>query len=389
MIAPYDVAVIGGGIVGLTAALAMAQRDVNVVLIDAYDFEMPKTTSYKVFALNAASQHLFAQLGVWSLINNASFAAYQRMHIWDALNHANLNFDARMIASHQLGVIIDDSVLKNALLQKIHNNDNITCCPHSKITTIKARTDAITIATQTEHWQAKLLLIADGSHSNACKLLTIPMTSWSYHQHAVVAQVRTEKRHQHTAYQLFNPEGPLAFLPLVDDYQSSIVWSTTPTRANQLTNLDTATFNQQLATAFAHRLGNVMVESRRYHYPLVMRHTQQYVGPNWLLLGDAAHTIHPLAGLGLNIGLADIQTWLNCFDSNRPKIVSKRALTAYQQERKYEVWKIIAVIESLKTIFANTIPPFAALRGLGLNLCNQLNPLKRFLIEQAAGKRLV
>jgi 2-octaprenylphenol hydroxylase len=151
----------------------------------------------------------------------------------------------------------------------------------------------------------------------------------------------------------------------------------------QLSALAEDAFNLELTRAFAHKLGNVTLESKRFHFPLTMRHSQRYSGNNWLLLGDAAHTIHPLAGLGLNVGLADVASCLSLLDSSSE--VGKKILGAYQRERKSAVWQTIALMGGLKTLFANPLPPIAALRGLGLDLCNRLTPLKRLIIEQATG----
>jgi 2-octaprenylphenol hydroxylase len=143
-------------------------------------------------------------------------------------------------------------------------------------------------------------------------------------------------------------------------------------------------FAEQLTSAFAAKLGACSAADKRYQFPLRMRHAKCYSGPHWLLMGDAAHTIHPLAGLGLNVGLADLETWLALTDKNKGQISSTKMLGAYQRERKHEVWQMIALMEGLKAIFANPLSPVAALRGLGLRACNNLLPLKRLFIGQAA-----
>ena len=235
-------------------------------------------------------------------------------------------------------------------------------------------------------WKGRFLVIADGGESPTRKLLNIPVTTWPYHQHALIATVRTEKNHQQTAWQVFNPDGPLAFLPLVDPHYCSIVWSTRPDRALHLADMSEASFNQALTQAFAQKLGQASLASPRFHFPLMMRHSTRYAGNNWLLAGDAAHTIHPLAGLGLNMGLADIAACLNALDSSGKAEFTRKALGAWQRERKYAVWQAITFIEGLKTLFANPLPPVVSLRGLGLGLCDRLTPLKRLFIEQAAGR---
>ena len=383
----YDVIIVGGGIVGLTAALAMAERGFSVAVIDAGSLDGELKATERVYAINHASKVLFEQLGVWALIDESRISPYQHMHVWDSTTTKFIDFDSRVIASQELGVILEESAIKKALLQKIVAEQNITCFPGTRARRVLNDSEVVTVSCDDTIWKGRLLMIADGAKSPTRNLLNVPITSWPYHQHALVATVNTEKAHLQTAYQVFNPDGPLAFLPLVDNHQCSIVWSTTRARALTLLSLAEEEFNHELGKASAHKLGNVRLKSSRHQFPLIMRHTQRYVGKNWLLLGDAAHTIHPLAGLGLNVGLADVAAWLSCLAASNQQFTSK-ALGAYQRERKYAVWQIIALMSGLKTLFANPLPPIAALRGFGLELCNRITPLKRLLIEQAAGKPL-
>ena len=215
-------------------------------------------------------------------------------------------------------------------------------------------------------------------------MLNVPITTWPYHQQAIVATIGTEKPHQETAYQVFNTHGPLAFLPLTDSHQCSIVWSTSTAHAQALMVLSDDDFATELTAAFSEKLGRCAVLSRRQQFPLHMRHVERYSGTNWLIMGDAAHTIHPLAGLGLNVGLADLNAWLTNIDAAKSKRWSSKMLGAYQRQRKSAVWQTIAMMSGLKTMFSNPTRPFVTLRGLGLNACNQLSPLKRLFIEHAS-----
>ncbi|STX49979.1 2-polyprenyl-6-methoxyphenol hydroxylase [Legionella busanensis] len=386
----FDVIVAGGGVIGLTAALAMAERNFSVALLDAGDLEINALAKpdLRVYAINHASQNLLKQLGAWELIDLSRVSPYQHMYVWDAVTLACIEFDARLIASSNLGTIIEETIIKNALLKRLANEQKVTLFPKHKITQVNSTSELITLISNEEIWQSNLLLVTDGANSPIRKMLGTQITSWPYHQHALVTTVRTEKPHQETAYQVFNPDGPLAFLPLVDKNLCSIVWSTTPQQVNQLITLEDERFNEALSKAFAYKLGQAHVVSTRHQFPLTMRHTKQYVGKNWLLLGDAAHTIHPLAGLGLNVGLADISTWLNCLDKSAGKNFSTNVLNAYQRQRKYAVWQVIALMGGLKTLFANPLTPVATLRQVGLTFCNQFTPLKRLFIEQAVGQSL-
>lgn len=382
----FDVIVVGGGIVGLSAAIAMRQRGFSVAVMDAGQMKVDTSSGDpRVYAINQASEQLLQALCVWEHLNQERLSPYRHMHVWDAASGAHIDFDARLLALDRLGTIIEESILKEALLHRIHA-EGVVCFSQSKVTAVESNIDGVCLHHGEESSQATLLMVADGASSTTRERLGVSLTHWSYHQEAVVATVQTEKSHEQTASQVFNSDGPLAFLPLKEAHQSSIVWSTTPAQARLLMDLSEEAFNAQLTDAFAERLGACTLLGRRYAFPLEMRHATAYSGPHWLLMGDAAHTIHPLAGLGLNLGLADLSVWLQCMDANRSRdIWSTRTLSAYQRQRKHAVWQKIALMEGLKAIFANPFPPFVKLRGLGLSTSNALSPLKRFFIEQAIG----
>jgi 2-polyprenylphenol 6-hydroxylase len=382
----FKVLVIGGGIVGLTAALAMAQRGFTVAVIDAGSLQVDASdVDTRVYAINHASQKLLQQLGVWSYLDKSRVAPYRKMYVWDAVNGAHIDFDSRYVAAANLGSIIEESVLKHALLEHVSKQPAIHLFPESRAEEVYSEEHSVRVCSHQHTWAGELLMIADGANSPARQKLKVALNSWSYEQHALVATVSIEKMHHQTAYQVFHPDGPLAFLPLADEHLCSIVWSTDPIRAKKLMAFSEQEFNVALTQAFAQKLGQVVVVSKRYQFPLQMRHVKQYAGTRWLLLGDAAHTIHPLAGLGLNVGLADVCSWIHCLDDAGGTLVSKRALAAYQRERKSAVWQIIALMEGFKRLFSNSFAPVVALRGLGLGLCNGLMPLKRLFIQHARG----
>lgn len=381
----YQVIVIGGGVVGLSAALAMAQRHLSVALIDVSDLKTTtKKTELRVYAINKASEVLFRQIGAWEHLSPKKMNAYRHMHVWDELSGACIDFDARDVAAANLGYIIDDTSLKNALLTAINQCPQIELYANQHVIQVEEREQTVHITSATHSWNTPLLMIADGANSFARKQLQVEMVEWSYQQQALTATVRTEKPHQHTAYQVFRPDGPLAFLPLGDMHRCSIVWSLDTTQAEKMMTCPEDEFNDALCNAFSATLGTVVLEGPRHGFNLHMRHVKQYVGAQWLILGDAAHSIHPLAGLGLNLGLADLQALINYLDAPLATISSK-TLHQYQRDRKYHVWQTIALMEGFKRIFGTSSTPLVSLRGMGLTLCDHLEPLKRLCIRHAVG----
>ena len=382
----FQVLVLGGGVVGLSAALAMAARGYSVAVLDAGSLEVDTSqTDLRVYAINHASQTLLEELGAWKYLEQKRLAPYGHMHVWDGINGGAIDFDSREVAAPYLGTIIEESLLRDALLKQTANQKNISLFPNSCIEEVRSEAERISISSQQREWEGQLLMVADGANSPTRKKLQVELTHWSYNQHAVVAAVEVEKEHQNTAYQIFNLNGPLAFLPLPDPHQCSIVWSTDPVHAEELMGLSEAEFNEAVTKAFAAKLGQVQLLSVRRTFPLEMRHVREYTGDRWLLLGDAAHTIHPLAGLGLNVGLADLACWIKLLDKTKGNLSSRKTLKAYQRERKHGVWQVILLMEGLKHLFGTSFPPIVGLRGLGLGLCNKLTPLKQRLIDHARG----
>tara|TARA_R110002126_G_scaffold110918_2_gene248612 strand:- start:143808 stop:144977 length:1170 start_codon:yes stop_codon:yes gene_type:complete len=386
MLKAVDVLVVGGGVVGLAAAAGMASRGFKTAVIDAGSLKIsPANKNTRVYAINGASQALLTQLGVWESLDPNIISPYRGMHVWDATNHADITFDARDAAKAQLGVILEENPLRVALLKRAEAL-GVQLIPNTRVTACTEEATGMCITSaEGDSWRANLLMIADGANSNTRELLGVSITTWPYDHEALVATVQTAKPHQATAYQVFTPNGPLAFLPLSNPHQCSIVWSQPPEKTQALMALEPEDFDAALTKAFEHKLGEVKLQSTRISFPLHMRHVQQYSGSKWLLMGDAAHTIHPLAGLGLNVGLADLTSWLALLDQQRDGAWSARVLAAYQRERKSEVWSVIALMQSIKAMFGASPAPIGVLRGLGMRALNRCSPLKRMLAAYASG----
>lgn len=382
----FDAIIIGGGVVGLAAALGLAQREKTIALIDSQALEVNNNkVNHRVYAINRASQQLLTRLGCWPLLDEKRLSPFQGIYVWDDANGAHIDFDARLIAQNNLGHIVEEPNLKAALLLALQRYSTVTLLPDTAVTDVLSLPDGMAVSNEYACWRAHYLIIADGAHSPCRRLLQIPLNTQSYEQHAIVATVQCEQNHQRIARQVFHADGPLAFLPLVDPYYCSIVWSISPSRAEALMALTPESFNEQLTQAFSSKLGHASLVSPRYQFPLVMQHTQHYYGQRWVLLGDAAHTIHPLAGLGLNLGLTDVSAWLQCVDQSVAPFPPNKYLAAFQRARKYEVSQTIWLMQAFKSLFASQLPPVQWLRAMGLKMCQHLPLLKRLFIAHAEG----
>jgi len=401
----FDVLIIGGGMVGLTTALAIRKKSqLSVAIVDTQPLtEITAQADVRVSAINAVSQQLFNNLDVWHDIKAMRCQPYEQMHIWDKAGYGHIDFNLNDLSPRenngQLGWIIENSIIRQALWQKAEQDSGICFFTQEKLTNISMGESEVFVSFVNQApIIAKLVVGADGARSWVREQMKIPLTFRDYDHHAIVATISTPQGHQNTAWQVFLETGPLAFLPLsVKSAEKadtcSIVWSTSPEEAKRLTQLSPVDFAKELSVAADGKLGNLSLLSERYTFPLTMRYAQNFIKDRVVLVGDAAHTIHPLAGQGVNLGLLDAASLAETLTQNieqQPITSSEQWLSAialkqYQRWRKTEAAEMITAMETIKQTFTPQQAPLKFLRGLGMSLINQISPLKRLMIKQALG----
>ena len=391
----YDVIIIGGGIVGLSFALTLAQAtsEMKIAIIDQKPLIAPKLTKHydsRVFAINLASKQLFEHMHCFEAMAEQRISPYRSMYVWDGVAKGAIRFDAQDVAQAELGFIIENQVILHSLYQQLAIQENIELIDQTNIETIHTLENdgSELIIEKDKSYTTQLLIGADGAQSWLRNQIKIPMTSWPYRHHALVTTVNTEKSHQQTAWQCFTKEGPLAFLPLDDVTTCSIVWSVSEEKAKQLQSISDQQFCSQLAQAFEYRLGSITHCQPRVIFPLSMRHAQAYVKPGIALLGDAVRTIHPLAGQGLNLGLNDVACLSKIIIRRflqRKAIGSLKGLREYERSRKSHNIAMISLMETFKQTFDTHSSLIAQLRSGGLNLSNQFPFAKRLMMQFAMG----
>jgi 2-octaprenylphenol hydroxylase len=344
----------------------------------------------RVYALSRASQHLLERVGAWTRVLGTRACPYRHMHVWEGAEPfapGALDFDAAEIGEPDLGHIVEDSLLRMVLA------DVLAVAPGGEIG-VGAALESIDVGARGVTVRlgnggsvsGALLVAADGSDSAVRRLLDLPVTSLRYGQTAVVAHVATQAPHRSTAWQRFLPGGPLAFLPLVDG-RSSIVWSLPTADAERLLAATDADFLAELQTASAGVLGALTACSARAGFALQALHALRYTTARAALVGDAAHTVHPLAGQGMNLGLLDAAALAAVIEDavlagEDPG--DARVLRRYERERKGDNLKMLAAFDTLNRLFR--LPAWAApARGLGLRAVNATAPAKRLLMQQALG----
>ncbi|MCN4143879.1 MAG: UbiH/UbiF/VisC/COQ6 family ubiquinone biosynthesis hydroxylase [Thiohalomonas sp.] len=387
----YDIIIVGGGMVGATMACALGNSALKIAVIEAHqsDFNWPKNShDIRVSALTHASQHIFENMGVWQSMQHDGVAAYNKMSVWDASGQGQIHFDSVEVGQMDLGHIVENRVIQKALQKKLAEFANIDLLMPLQLQSISLDKSGVElISNDSQHLSAELVVGADGANSWVRKQAGIALNSWAYHQTAVVCNVQTSESHQDTCWQQFMPEGPLAFLPLADG-QSSIVWSTSEEKSQALINMDEESFNQELQMTFGSTLGRIQLTSERGAFPLRLRHAKHYVQEHLALIGDAAHTVHPLAGQGVNLGLLDAvvlaEEVLRAYEKKRA-LGAMSTLRRYERRRKADNIAMLAAMDGFKRLFSNDITPLKLLRNAGLNLADKFIPFKNLMIKRAMG----
>ncbi|MET0332340.1 MAG: FAD-dependent oxidoreductase [Dyella sp.] len=386
----FDVAVVGGGMVGAAAALALAREGFSTVMLEArapQPWRLENEVDLRVVGLAPSSIALLHELGVWTAIRSARSGAYRHMHVWDAATGAAVDFDAAADGRDLLGYIVENSLVQWTLWQALEAAGVRRLCP-ARVSDFQSREDRVQLELDDgQTLSARVLVAADGAGSPLRHRAGITTSTRDYAQRAVVAHVETERPHQQTAWQRFQSGGPLALLPLGDG-RSSIVWSLPTEQAEQVLALDDAAFCAALGVASDFRLGRILGTTARASFALQLQLAQSYQAERLVLLGDAAHAVHPLAGQGVNLGLRDVA---ELRDSLRDAQAAGRDIGAAHVLRRYARRRRSADtldahgFDALARIYAWQAEPWVVGRGIGVRLIDRLAPLKRRLMAHAAG----
>ena len=345
----------------------------------------------RVYALSRASQQIFEHLGVWQQLTSARASPYRRMHIWEgdyARRLGSLSFDSAEVGEPDLGHIVEDRLIRDRLFHLLNASDNVDLRIGVQLAAVRQGKRAVEIDTQTgETIQATLLIAADGGTSMVRQLMDLPVTAVPYGQDALVTHVTTEKSHAETAWQRFLPDGPLAFLPLLDG-RSSVVWSMSSENARRLSAAAKQSFIDELQTASGGVLGTIKSGASRASFPLRALHANCYSCARVALVGDAAHTIHPLAGQGMNLGLLDAAALADTLAAALDRGEDPgdlRVLRRYERQRKGGNLKTLLGMDALHRLFRLPGPLFAPLRSAGLSAIDTTPIAKCRLMKEALG----
>lgn len=374
--------------VGACAALAFARGGRRVGLIEASavvagEAELGADYDLRVSAISPHSEQFLQRLGVWADIDHNRVCHYEQVKIWHQHGNAQIDFDALELARNSLGAIVENRQVQRALYQCCKRESGIEWFrPDSIVQLDRTSTEAISIQLESGHWlSADILLAADGRNSPTRALAGFEIQSGSYQQAAVVANVSTEKDHQRIARQRFLSTGPLAFLPLANG-QSSIVWSCDDEFAAQVLQADDQEFCRLLSEAFEFSLGDVVATGPRASFQLGWHSCERWLDDRVVLIGDAAHSVHPLAGQGVNLGFSDVELLedlLSAVDS----LWNIKQLRRYQRQRQSETWLAGKSFTALKLLYGSDNPLITSVRDIGMKALGSNPLLKRALMQKA------
>ena len=392
----YDVIVVGAGMVGAAFACLLARSNASlaIALLEARATAAfnPEQFDPRVAALTEKSRSLLDCCGAWDSIAAQRVSAYGAMQVWDAEGTGEIHFDCQDVQQLNLGHIVENSLVVESLLAEVSKLANIDfLCPVSVAQYSQSESQVSVELSSGEQLVAPLLVAADGGNSSIREQFKFATREWDYGHSAIVATVQTESVHQQTAWQRFMSTGPLALLPLNkqgDHHYCSLVWSQESAEAERLMALDNVAFCTELSRASEHCVGEILSVDKRYAIPLRQRHAKDYVVERVALLGDAAHTIHPLAGQGVNLGFADVKALVDtlCAEAKRGNdLGSLMCLNKYQRLRKPENLVTMAAMEGFKRLFAADNVAVRLLRNMGLGKVNKIKPLKNEIIKQVMG----
>lgn len=384
----YDVVINGGGMVGATMACLLGRAGRKVAVIEAskplQPFKTDSPYDLRVSAISRASQQAFIEIGAWDAMLAMRVCPYEAMLVWDAEGDGEVHFDAAVLGEPELGHIIENQVIQEAVTDVLKESESVTRYQPDRLKTFVVEQDKLLLTLESgEQLSTQLLVGADGANSQVRHLAGIDVTVDDYGQRGLVATVSTQDSHEYTAWQRFQPTGPLAFLPLSDG-SCSIVWTLPSDRADYYLSLNKTDFKNALADALDHKLGKITKVSQRAAFPLRGSQATPYVLERIALIGDAAHTIHPLAGQGVNLGIKDAVE-LSQQLANQSDCGKLKALRRYERARRGDNLLTMRAMEAFRLLFGHSAAPVKNIRNLGMNLFNQISPLKNEVIKKAMG----
>lgn len=384
----YDVIIAGAGMVGGSLALSLAAQGMRIAVVErraAPPVEVGEPAHIRVSALSLASEQLLRALGLWQQLPHERLAAYRRLSVWE---HGALpvTFDANDIDQPRLGTILENDVLQQAIWQQLQHNELITLYTPAQISQLENSEQGVAITlNQGQQVSARLAVAADGAHSQLRQLAGIGTTAWQYRQQAMVLTVRVADGPYQETWQRFTATGPQAFLPLFGDY-ASLVWYHQPQAIEHMKNLADEPLTALVQEHFPSRLPAFSIVERS-SFALTRQHANRYGSGSVLVVGDAAHTINPLAGQGVNIGLQDVSALVEILAETHREgnWEHGRLVRRYEWQRRPANLAMMSAMDGFYLAFSNEQPLLKRVRKAALSAVGKAHPLRTWVARYACG----
>lgn len=381
----YDVTIVGGGMVGMSLAVALARDGISVAVIEhsSLPAQLEPAFDGRVCAIALGSKNMLAGIGVWQAMAPQTEPILD-IRVSDGDTPFFLHYDHHEIGDQPFGYIIENRYIRNALHEAAVTLPALTVLDNTRVLNFTANEEQVTLELSNQSsLSCKLLIGADGKQSQIRKLAGIEAVEWSYNQTAIVCTIHHEHPHEGLAQERFLPAGPFAALPMTGN-RSSLVWVEPNDRVQAYLELPDDDFNQEITERVGDYLGKIAVHGPRFSYPLTLMHAKTYVGKRLALMGDAAHGMHPIAGQGVNLGFRDVAV-LHELITQATDIGSEEMLAHYQRWRRFDNTAMLAVTDMLTRLFSNNVIPLQLVRDMGLWAVSKMPPVKRFFMKHAMG----
>jgi 2-octaprenyl-6-methoxyphenol hydroxylase len=383
------VAVIGGGLAGLTLSCLLAARGISVACIDqavqAFNNDLRTT------AISYGSRKILEEARIWQHLTGKT-CAIEKIDILDGDSPVLLNFLSGEMEGKSFGWIVLNSDLRAAMVKELSTHKTAQHIQGQAVKNFEVREESMSVSCADQTLEAKLVIGADGRKSFVREWMDVPVREWSYRQRAIVCTAQHENSHNNIAVEHFWPEGPFAILPMADDeagnHRSAVVFTEHGPEKKSLMHLSDVEFESALAEKFPENYGTVKLIGKRASHPLSLIHAARYIAPRMALVADAAHGIHPVAGQGLNLGFRDVKALADLLaeaHENGEDFGSDDVLEAYQRARRFDNMTMVAVTDGLVRLFSSRLPGAKFLRRKGLKAVAKLPAAKRFFMRQAMG----
>ncbi len=388
-----QICILGGGLVGGVMALSLAHRGISSIVVDVETPEnlLAQKLDGRTTAVNLASAQFFEDIDLWQPLSGQA-ARIDNIKVYEANQPWSIQFDHQELGSDPMGYIIENRFIRQGIFSKVLTHPLIKWCAPDKLLAKKIKSSGVEIYLESgEEAEVQLIIGAEGRNSPTREDMGIRSKSFPYSQKGLVFSLYHDKPHKNVAWEVFHPSGPLAFLPMLDSvdgrHRSGVVWTLPEAEADIWAKKDPSEISARLFEMFPH-LGEFELFTQVWCYPLMAQMVDRFIDDRYVIIGDAAHVCHPVAGQGVNVGWRDAKALTDVLVNHVRlglDLGSQTVLSAYQRSRRLDTYTMFAMTDTMVRLFSNDSKILKPIRSMGLGVVNKITPLKKFFMKRAMG----